>query len=83
MPYDVARDRQRRLVTCSHQARCCIQPAEADGSITILASQDGTILTGATVANLAFGGRNPSRLFICASQSLLAVDTHVCGAQRP
>ena len=43
----------------------------------------GKILTGATVANLTFGGRNRSRLFICASHRLQAIYTNVRGAQRP
>ena len=43
----------------------------------------GKILTGATVANLTFGGRGRSRLFICASHTLMAIYTNVRGAQRP
>ena len=43
----------------------------------------GRILTGCTVANLTFGGRNRSRLFICASHTLMAIYTNVRGAQRP
>ena len=43
----------------------------------------GKILTGATVANLTFGGRNRCRLFICASHRLMAVYTNVRGAQWP
>jgi gluconolactonase len=43
----------------------------------------GKILTGCVVSNLAFGGRNRSRLFICASQKLLAVYTNVRGCVRP
>lgn len=43
----------------------------------------GTILTGATVSNLCFGGRHRARLFICASHRLMAVYTNVRGAQRP
>lgn len=43
----------------------------------------GAILTGGTVANLTFGGRARSRLFICAAQSLMAIYTNVRGAQRP
>lgn len=43
----------------------------------------GKILTGGTVANLTFGGRNRSRLFICASHALMAIYTNVRGAQRP
>jgi gluconolactonase len=43
----------------------------------------GKILTGCVVSNLAFGGRNRSRLFICASQRLIAVYTNVRGCVRP
>ena len=43
----------------------------------------GKILTGARVSNLAFGGRNRCRLFICASHALQAIYTNVRGAQRP
>jgi gluconolactonase len=43
----------------------------------------GKILTGATVSNLTFGGRNRCRLFICASHRLMAVYTNVRGAQVP
>lgn len=43
----------------------------------------GKILTGGTVANLTFGGRNRSRLFLCASHALMAIYTNVRGAQRP
>ena len=43
----------------------------------------GKVLTGVTVSNLAFGGRNRSRLFLCASHKLQAVYTNVRGAQRP
>jgi gluconolactonase len=43
----------------------------------------GKVLTGSVVSNLAFGGRNRSRLFICASQRLLAIYTNVRGGVRP
>jgi len=43
----------------------------------------GKILTGCVVSNVAFGGRNRSRLFICASQQLLAIYTNVRGCIRP
>ena len=52
----------------------CIHP---DGTLL------GKILTGGTVANLVFGGRNRSRLFLCVSQRLMAVYTNVRGAQWP
>ncbi len=52
----------------------CIDP---DGTLL------GKVLTGVTVSNLAFGGRNRCRLFICASHALMAVYTNVRGAQRP
>lgn len=43
----------------------------------------GKILTSSAVSNLAFGGRNRSRLFICASHTLMAVYTNVRGCVRP
>ncbi len=52
----------------------CIEP---DGTLI------GKILTGATVANLTFGGRNRCRMFICASHRLMAIYTNVRGAQLP
>jgi gluconolactonase len=52
----------------------CISP---DGELL------GRILTPAPVANLTFGGRNQSRLFICASHTLMAIYTNVRGCERP
>ncbi len=43
----------------------------------------GVIRTPATVSNLCFGGRERSRLFICASHTLMAIYTNRRGAQRP
>ena len=43
----------------------------------------GKILTPSLVSNLAFGGRNRSRLFICASHRLMAIYTNVRGCVRP
>ena len=43
----------------------------------------GKILTPSLVANLCFGGRHRSRLFLCASHSLLAIAVNVRGAARP
>lgn len=43
----------------------------------------GKIRVPSTVANITFGGRYHSRLFICASQALYAVYTNQRGAQRP
>lgn len=43
----------------------------------------GKILTASTVSNLAFGGRNRARLFLCASHTLMAVYTNARGAARP
>lgn len=43
----------------------------------------GKILTPSLVSNLAFGGRNRSRLFICASHRLMAIYTNVRGCARP
>jgi gluconolactonase len=43
----------------------------------------GVIKVPFTVSNLTFGGRNRSRLFICASHTLYAIYTNQRGAQRP
>ena len=43
----------------------------------------GKVLAGGVVANLAFGGRNRSRLFLCASHRLCAVYVNVRGAAWP
>ena len=52
----------------------CISP---DGELL------GKILTPSLVSNLAFGGRNRSRLFLCASHRLMAIYTNVRGCVRP
>ncbi len=41
----------------------------------------GKILTPAAVSNLAFGGRNLSRLFLCVSHSLMAIYVNRRGAR--
>jgi gluconolactonase len=50
-------------------------------------AQDGTLLglihVPSTVSNLTFGGRNRSRLFLCASHTLYAIYTNQRGAERP
>jgi gluconolactonase len=43
----------------------------------------GRILTPSLVSNLTFGGRNRSRLFLCASHRLMAIYTNVRGCVRP
>jgi len=43
----------------------------------------GKILVPSTVANFTFGGRNRSRLFLCASHSVYAIFTNTRGASRP
>jgi gluconolactonase len=43
----------------------------------------GKIKVPYTVSNLTFGGRNRSRLFLCASHTLYAIYTNCRGAQRP
>jgi gluconolactonase len=52
----------------------CIAP---DGTLL------GRIKVPFTIANLTFGGRNRSRLFICASHTLFAIYTNQRGAQAP
>lgn len=67
-------DEEGRVWSSAGDGVHCIAP---DGRLL------GKILTGSTVANLAFGGRNRSRLFMCAAHRLLAIYTNVRGAQRP
>jgi gluconolactonase len=43
----------------------------------------GVIRVPFTVSNLTFGGRQRSRLFICAAHTLYAIYTNQRGAQRP
>ncbi len=43
----------------------------------------GKILVPSAVANLAFGGRHRSRLFLCAGATLYAICVNVRGAVRP
>lgn len=43
----------------------------------------GKILTPSPVANVCFGGRNRSRLFVCASHTLMAIYTNARGCVRP
>jgi gluconolactonase len=43
----------------------------------------GKIRAPGVVSNLAFGGRNRSRLFLCASHTLMAIYTNVRGCVRP
>lgn len=43
----------------------------------------GRIAVPAVVSNLCFGGRQSSRLFICASQTLFAIYVNKRGAQTP
>jgi gluconolactonase len=52
----------------------CIAP---DGTLL------GSIKVPFTVSNLTFGGRNRSRLFICASHTLFAIYINQRGAQMP
>jgi gluconolactonase len=59
-----------------------IWSSAADGVHCI--APDGTLLgkikTPNTVANLTFGGRHNSRLFLCAGDTLFAIYTNVRGA---
>ncbi len=67
-------DEDGRVWTSAGDGVHCISP---EGALL------GKIMTDCTVGNVAFGGRNRSRLFICAGHSLMAVYTNVRGAQFP
>jgi gluconolactonase len=67
-------DQDGRIWTGAGDGVHCIAP---DGRLL------GKILTGCPVSNLVFGGRNRSRLFLCASQALISIYTNVRGAQVP
>jgi len=68
---------------CDEDGR--IWSSAADGVHCI--APDGTLLgrikVPSLVSNLAFGGRNRARLFICASHTLYAIYTNTRGAERP
>lgn len=70
----LAVDEDGRLWASAGDGVHCIGP---DGTLL------GKIVTGGTVSNLCFGGRNRSRLFICASHALMAIYTNVRGCVRP
>ena len=67
-------DEQGNLWSSAADGVHCISP---DGDLL------GKILTPYLISNLAFGGRNRSRLFLCASHCLMAIYTNVRGCVRP
>lgn len=67
-------------IRCDEHGRVWSSAADGVHCIDPDGTHLGTILTGVTVANLCFGGRNRARLFLCASQRLLAIYTNVRGA---
>ncbi len=70
-------------ITCDEEEN--IWSSAGDGVHCI--ARDGTllgkILTGTIVANLTFGGRHHSRLFMCAGTTLYAVYTNTRGVSWP
>lgn len=62
-----------------------IWSSAGDGVHCISPSGDllGRIKVPSTVSNLTFGGRNRSRLFLCASQTLYAIFVNRRGVQMP
>ncbi len=67
-------DEDGRVWTSAGDGVHCLSP---EGALL------GKVLTGGVVANLTFGGRYRSRLFLCASHALMAIYTNVRGAARP
>ena len=67
-------DEQGNIWSSAADGVHCISP---DGELL------GKVITPSPVSNLAFGGRNRSRLFICASHTLMAIYTNVRGCVRP
>ena len=67
-------DQEGRIWTSAGDGVHCVGP---DGALL------GKILTGCAVSNLVFGGRNGSRLFLCAGDALKAIYANVRGAQWP
>jgi gluconolactonase len=67
-------DEQGNLWSSAADGVHCISP---EGELL------GKIRTPSLISNLAFGGRNRSRLFLCASHELLAIYTNVRGCVRP
>jgi gluconolactonase len=67
-------DEQGNLWSSAADGVHCIDPSGA-----LL----GKVLVPQTVTNLTFGGRNRSRLFVCASQALYAIYLNCRGVQYP
>jgi gluconolactonase len=67
-------DTEGNLWTGAGDGVHCITP---DGTLL------GKIRVPSSVGNLVFGGRARSRLFLCASHALYAIDTNVRGCVRP
>ena len=59
------------------------QPERDDVLRTLVYFSDPEDLVPETVANLTFGGFGKSRMFICATSSLYAIETARTGAQWP
>jgi gluconolactonase len=67
-------DEAGNLWTSAADGVHCINP---DGALL------GKILVPSTVANVEFGGRHRSRLFICATHTLYAIYTNTRGSRLP
>jgi gluconolactonase len=66
-------------IACDQQGNLWCSAGDGVHCLSLDGELLGKIVTGCTVSNIAFGGRNLCRLFICAGTRLLAVYTNTRG----
>ena len=68
---------------CDEEGNLWTSAADGVHCISPSGQRLGKVLVPEKVANIAFGGRDRNRLFICATSSLYSVFLNCRGAQRP